>query len=961
MRLVKIGERLQRVREIEIGNCSAIGRRGNIACVADRTSYSLLDVAERQRIPLFDIASSLDSDDEGEKLQTSLARDAKPASGKGNAKGAEENGRPDERDDANSGQPTVQGNEQSGPTATDLQVPPLQTSDAASFPPRLSPLEPPAPGPLEETRRPIYNSEPGTVGAPEAMPAAPPVEGPPRVASPRKARKEVQLHPHIASPSSEEFLLTTGTAPDEPGVGMFVNLDGDVVRGTLEFSRYPESLCIDISNMDELPSPRSTSGFTRDFVLAVVQKGAEEQPMKCLEIQSLDPSTDSSGLGKYWLDIEGETMPGVGLRVAASACETFNSEIADILRLSSLTIGYSVPEVARNGNEKHAKQRARRAQAEAQFVNRISTVQARILLWAKDSIWWALRNPLLVQLDVKLSAALSAKQQGRGQTTNLSMVEDILGQVRGLEGRTELEFLGLKYIRQKASLMLFMDLISRNFSDIMTYERDRRIVEGALSEGEIDPRIVLAILPVLYKEVIEGADGIWTQNGLKALFDAFVQQHDIYQPDDTIGSLDVDTLHLIKRYLQIWRRKKGFGSVSDEAQVFQSVDAALLHTLIILDRKSPRGPATSKTSLRAELNSVVDQGIDGFERAVALLESSNRFYVLSRLYQSRKMSSKVLETWRRIIEGERDDGGELVEGEQEVRRYLSRVNDSALVEEYGAWLASRNPKLGVLVFADSTSKIKFKPTHAIGVLRERAPNAVKDYLEHLVFDKNLPAYANDLITYYLDTVLTELSDSPETRDALLTSYSSYRALRSPKPTYIHFFADNAPPAAWCSARLRLLQLLGGSHGAASQYDVPSILARIAPFANELIPETIVLSGRKGKHNDAIHLLVQGLGDFDTAVSYCVLGGESTYSTLEAPHISGPTPSRDDQMGLFAHLLEEFLSIQDLGDRIAQTSELLQRFAGWFDVEHVSQSFRLHPASKLMNSCADAEHLCRSCR
>lgn len=100
---------------------------------------------------------------------------------------------------------------------------------------------------------------------------------------------------------------------------------------------------------------------------------------------------------------------------------------------------------------------------------------------------------------------------------------------------------------------------------------------------------------------------------------------------------------------------------------------------------------------------------------------------------------------------------------------------------------------------------------------------------------------------------------------------------------------------------------------------------------------IVLNGRQGKHKEAIRLLTHGLGDFDTAVSYCVLGGSSTYSVLSGAMPKEFIPSREEQMGLFQYLLEEFLRIEDPDARIMQTSELLERFAGWFDVNHVSIS------------------------
>lgn len=182
--------------------------------------------------------------------------------------------------------------------------------------------------------------------------------------------------------------------------------------------------------------------------------------------------------------------------------------------------------------------------------------------------------------------------------------------------------------------------------------------------------------------------------------------------------------------------------------------------------------------------------------------------------------------------------------------------------------------------------------------------------------------------------MNELSTSEEARETLLLSYTSYRALRPPKPTYSQFAADNTLSADWWHNRLRLLQLLGGSHGAASTYDLAGILSRIEPFSQELVPETIVLSGRQGKHREAISLLVHGLGDYDTAIRYCLLGGSGTYSPTSSSLPSDAQPSHGRQMALFSYLLEEFLRIEDIDQQITQTSELLERFAPWFEVEQV---------------------------
>jgi vacuolar protein sorting-associated protein 3 len=175
---------------------------------------------------------------------------------------------------------------------------------------------------------------------------------------------------------------------------------------------------------------------------------------------------------------------------------------------------------------------------------------------------------------------------------------------------------------------------------------------------------------------------------------------------------------------------------------------------------------------------------------------------------------------------------------------------------------------------------------------------------------------------------------------LLQTYETYRALRAPKPTYRQFIADNSIKAEWWNSRFRLLQLLGSSYGEASTYDFEGILARLAPYEQELVPEMIILNGRRGRHEDAIRLLTHGLGDFDTAISYCLLGGSSIFRPASGFVPEEAIPSREEQAKLFGYLLHEFLRIEDLSDRIEQTGELLERFGSWFDVLDVRLSFPL---------------------
>lgn len=765
--------------------------------------------------------------------------------------------------------------------------------------------------------------------------------------------------------------MVTGTGPDDPGIGMFVNLEGDVTRSTLEFERYPDELVVDGRGVDAEPFEQ-TGTDENGYVLASMARWQGERMTRGLEIQRWDLDAGEDGHDKSWLPVpssseqvsfvapqdeeaeDAQVVPRLGIRGLTNPGDIQFPEVVDRLRLRRFHMPrrhakqYSTSSVSgtgrpsTRGGESHTEQslstpiesdesltpeewEETRNDEEYQFARRLGQFQCRIAVWSGRNVWWAVKNPMILRLEASLGVGSQELVSDR------SRVIHTINSLRGREATTELEFIGLGYIRQYAGLVLFGSFMDNSLPEPSDMEMS--VAEGALFEGALDPRAVLSIAPFLRQEVIESKQGIWIHGGVRDAAESYILQIEHRQAEDQSKTTSERMLHFLKRFLAAWRRKKGFGSIADESEVFQSVDAALLVVLLHLDKSSPLGPARPG-SIRSELNDLVDHGVECFDRAASLLEEHQRLYMLSRLYQSRKMSSRVLATWRRIVEGEPDSGGEFTDGEQEVRKYLMVIGNSSLVQEYGVWLAARNPKLGVQVFAEDRSRVKFEPTRVVAILRQGAPGAVKDYLEYLVFGKNHTGYVNELIAYYLDIVIQELETSESSRATLAQSYKTYRALRSPKPTYRQFITDNAIDEDWWHSRLRLLQLLGGSHQSASQYDVAAIRARIAPYLEELVPEVIILDGRQCHHEEAIRLLTHGLGDYDTAINYCLLGGSSIYHPVSGTMSHETLPTREEQAVLFGYLLAEFLRIGDVSDCIEQTSSLLERFGGWFDVGHV---------------------------
>lgn len=941
VRLVWIRDEARRVRDIEFAGCLKSTRRGNFACVADSHSYALLDVENQQKITLFPI-SSLDENTAGGRVE-SISATPDPTAAR-----TSHSSRPVSSEGASDGKGHARntslgafvgglGRRQASPQSTNRNRSGLVTPEP--FTRDASPSPPP-------TIRNRSSSKPET---PTQMPPTPdkPLPIPPersdslRGPSPTPLRPSAALLPHICSPTPTEFLLTTGTNKNEAGVGIFVNLDGDVVRGTLQFTRYPRALVLDGSGVEAemVAADEDREGF----VLATMTKSDDGSDRSVIEIQRWD--VDNGG-NKEMIDIPDASLTEIGQDVGNwRSPETFGlrtintpvtvpfPEIGELLRGKRLSP--SITDSAWNRSQETGSKsliedfEMSRNKEEIEFGRRLGGPLGRIALWSGSSVWWVVRNPLATRLNAAIDEVLeSGLQESPYHEIERSRIIQVVNSIRGQEATSETEFLSLEYIRQKASLILFADLIARPLSLSNIQAADLRITEGVLMEGGVDPRVVLTLIPAFGQEVIEGPKGIWIHAGLisvVARFKAAMRK--------TFEELSTpDLLNLIKRYLGAWRQRKGFGSIADEVEVFLTIDAALLRVLLEQDRRDRSG-ISRPSPTRTELYALVDSGVDCFDRAITLLEQYKRLYVLSRLYQSRRMRRKVLETWRRIIEGERDEGGGFADGENEVRRYLVNIKDTGLVDEYGTWLARRNPALGVQVFTNDSSRVKWEPQQVVMLLRRKAPDAVKVYLEHLVFGKKTVKYANDLISYYLDNVLDVLGSSDEARGILSQSYESYRALRPPKPTYRQFITENAVPMPWWHDRLRLLELIGGSHGSDFSYDVSNILSRIEPFEQDLVPESIILDGRQGRHKQALRLLTHGLGDYHTAVNYCLLGGASIFHPTSGSAAIA-APSQEEQAILFGYLLTEFLRIEDFSDRLERTSELLERFGSWYDVRSV---------------------------
>ena len=509
---------------------------------------------------------------------------------------------------------------------------------------------------------------------------------------------------------------------------MFVNLDGDVTRGTIQFDRYPRQLIVHGA-----------------WVIAVIPgvglqlqrwdqaDGADDNEADrrgTIPIEAVDDDSGNAVQIKQVLSLVGGTVvadAGRTLQLVRVALKSNHQGGDD-------DAGESPGE---DGND------TQRNEEERQIAQRIATVESRIVVFSGRRVWTLLPRPTSVQLDSRLPDF--SDENFDGIVARVRRVLRVLDEVQSIEPTTETQFHEVSFVRQKCGLLVLGELLRITQKQTADLAADEIVkVELALEESALDPRFIVALFGDAFRDdIFEGRAGVWVYGGIKEVF-ASLRRSGEPGPGNAFTR---DALLLLKRYLTSWRSKKGFGSVAvaDEKEVFLTVDAALLRALLMLDSPQylvDRGnTVVQEGNVRTELYSLVDGGLENPDAAVPVLEAFGRLYVLSILYSRARMYRQVLETWRRILDAG-DVTGELKRGDERVKQYLLKLKEPDLVEEFGCWLAARNPQLGIQVFAAPDARVKFDPASVLDLFRQRAPHAVRPYVEHLVVqDKVRPPLA----------------------------------------------------------------------------------------------------------------------------------------------------------------------------------------------------------------------------
>ncbi|KAI9264960.1 hypothetical protein BDA99DRAFT_437285 [Phascolomyces articulosus] len=316
----------------------------------------------------------------------------------------------------------------------------------------------------------------------------------------------------------DEFLVVSGnvSANNHTTIGIFADSQGSPIRGTLQWSSYPKSLCV------EFP-----------YIAALLRNNTIEihniLDQKLLQTIPLNPSFEPRGMSF-----------GHGIRVWMEGMAQ---------RLS------------RRQWPSKKKQRDEQEEEELQFqlrrqVARFSTLPARILVYGRDSVMAQIVTPLVVQVDALLD------------TKNFEEALDMADQARNTlstDNHTHVERMQseLDYIYQKAGLLYLQETL---FEDAF----------ALLSKGNLDPRVLIYLFGDLSQSSwVEEVPNVLLFDGIRSLLETVGKIEDVvartmeknYSPhldeDDQRSSpimemrrvLLKNAREALERYLQVERGK----------------------------------------------------------------------------------------------------------------------------------------------------------------------------------------------------------------------------------------------------------------------------------------------------------------------------------------------------------------------------------------------------------------------
>ncbi|KFB35035.1 AGAP002498-PA-like protein [Anopheles sinensis] len=226
------------------------------------------------------------------------------------------------------------------------------------------------------------------------------------------------------------------------------------------------------------------------------------------------------------------------------------------------------------------------------------------------------------------------------------------------------------------------------------------------------------------------------------------------------------------------------------------------------------------------------------EESERVLKKHEKYVELIILYQTKGQHKRALQ----LLQSQADVPGSPLYGHDRTIQYLQQLGSEfkQLIFEFSGWVLQKHPDDGLKVFIEEIPEVKNLPrAEVLDYLLKDHKTLVIRYLEHIinVWNEQKALFHNILIQQY--------------REKLLTFKNNTDAERSPQKKAERDIVNE-----------KLLNFLRKS----KYYHAEKVLGEF-PYT-DMFEERAIILGRLGKHEKALAIFVQILGDFEKGLAYC---------------------------------------------------------------------------------------------
>lgn len=801
-------------------------QRSNFALVANDKTYDLVDLQNKQKIPLFEICTG-GNDSEEEQVEEASVPSVEPIETK---KPSDVEEKPED------------GKKEDVPEETKDKTTESKTEETAT-------------------------SEPFSEQPPEQQQA-----DPVKLTASKKLLKKIR--PMVCPVGTDEFLVTSGTKVNEPSMGLVVNSDGDISRGTIAWPKYPDSIAVDYP-----------------YVAAVIDS---EIQFYSLHDQVLVQT------------IPFKTPPTV--TTVSSPISQPYPPLADKIRLVPLV---PVDEKSKDNKDLPIKDQEARIEKERKTAEALSVISSSLFVYSEeDGVQCLLASPRIFHLE---------------SLVDLNRIDEVKEEMENLEINSERAFVEIEYLGLLVGLGYLLHEDFENATEawlrgtldprVVVYTYDKTCVRGEMwifngllplvdriienfnklkSGPETESLATEHVEPQTSKKSKKGS------NSKKNKHQKQLQQKQLRQKNIESGIAAEELSQRLSHYLQYyayflqeWIKRRDLESVVDKSNTFYTLELAYLNLLLssLDSQKLPPG-STFKISdpKTAFYHFIKTEIIESTDTTIEILGKNGKYYGQFLLYQKYKRTDKLCELWQQIISKEVEDPDFVPSKPQDFVNYLRNdCTNKELIWKYGLWLLDSGHLEALLIFThrnrmradEDGNGIYFDDLELLKAFKElKNQQPWKEFLKFLVYERHDLRLQGDLIEITVDDLLEKINNSKQHQKEILNSYQEYKELPLPKRGYLDFLQSRMARGIdkeITQLRLDLLRLLLFD----GQYDVNLIRKKLEqcknPNAKEddnqylLVIELCVVYSRLDMHNQCLHILATFLWDYEQAIDYCKYG------------------------------------------------------------------------------------------